>query len=63
LNVKKIQCGGNHSFAVTIDEKIYSWGNNEFGQCGVSSKYKNNLFEPILLDFKFDEIPLHFNID
>ncbi|SCU99302.1 LANO_0F01420g1_1 [Lachancea nothofagi CBS 11611] len=34
--IKYIASGENHSFALTKDGKLYSWGLNQFGQCGVS---------------------------
>ncbi|BFZ60325.1 hypothetical protein YB2330_001361 [Saitoella coloradoensis] len=33
--VKFIGAGSYHSFAVTHDGKVYAWGLNQFGQCGV----------------------------
>lgn len=35
--VKSIFLGINHSFAITVDEKIFAWGNNEGGQLGNNS--------------------------
>jgi regulator of chromosome condensation len=32
--VKSIHSGSFHSFAVTTDGSVYSWGLNSFGQCG-----------------------------
>lgn len=36
--VKYIATGENHSFALTRDGRLYSWGLNQFGQCGVSEE-------------------------
>ncbi|AJR79002.1 AAR_G0019420.mRNA.1.CDS.1 [Saccharomyces cerevisiae] len=35
-HVKYIASGENHCFALTKDNKLVSWGLNQFGQCGVS---------------------------
>lgn len=40
-NVKYISSGENHSFALTKDGKLYSWGLNQFGQCGVSAEVED----------------------
>jgi alpha-tubulin suppressor-like RCC1 family protein len=32
--VKKISCGSNHSMALTKSYKVYTWGDNSFGQLG-----------------------------
>ncbi|XP_075679688.1 RCC1 and BTB domain-containing protein 2-like [Dermatophagoides pteronyssinus] len=37
-NVKLIACGASHWFALTNREKLYSWGDNEFGQLGHGSQ-------------------------
>jgi len=41
LRIESISCGSNHSFAVTTDNEIYSWGFNKYGQCGISPEIKN----------------------
>lgn len=41
LRIESIACGSNHSFAITIDNEIYSWGSNKYGQCGISPDIKN----------------------
>jgi len=33
--IRKITCGRNSSFAITIHNIVYSWGNNEYGQLGL----------------------------
>lgn len=43
-NVAKIATGDSHSLALTKDGKVYSWGNNEWGQLGVGNKI--NQFSP-----------------
>ncbi|VEU22758.1 DEKNAAC103836 [Brettanomyces naardenensis] len=36
-NVKFVGSGDYHSFAITHDGKVLSWGLNQFGQCGIST--------------------------
>lgn len=43
---KKVSVGKNHCVAITIDGDIYSWGNNEFGQLGVSRSADKNIWIP-----------------
>jgi RCC1 and BTB domain-containing protein len=38
--VKRVHCGGIHSFCITEDGELYSWGGNESGQLGLGSRYK-----------------------
>ncbi|SCU96776.1 LAMI_0F07712g1_1 [Lachancea mirantina] len=40
-NVKYIASGENHSFALTREGKLYAWGLNQFGQCGVTSEVED----------------------
>lgn len=32
--VMKIAAGGYHTIAVTAESHIYTWGSNQFGECG-----------------------------
>ncbi|KAH3660178.1 hypothetical protein OGAPHI_007383 [Ogataea philodendri] len=34
-NVKFVGSGEFHSFAITVDGKVLSWGLNQYGQCGI----------------------------
>jgi regulator of chromosome condensation len=34
-NIRTIGAGSYHSFAVGHDGKVYAWGLNQFGQCGI----------------------------
>ena len=36
-NIKRISAGLNHVLAITNDGKLYSWGENEYGQLGTGS--------------------------
>lgn len=42
FEVKKVVCGGNHVLAVTTDDEIYSWGNNDYGQLGHGNTLTSN---------------------
>ncbi|QSL64634.1 hypothetical protein MERGE_001936 [Pneumocystis wakefieldiae] len=35
--IKAIGAGSYHSFAISHDGKVFSWGLNQFGQCGIES--------------------------
>nr|XP_027193998.1 RCC1 and BTB domain-containing protein 2-like [Dermatophagoides pteronyssinus] len=54
-NVKLIACGLSHWFALTNREKLYSWGDNEFGQLGLDS-YSSSVYQPIFVQFPSDSI-------
>mmetsp|Transcript_2263 Transcript_2263/g.2201 ORF Transcript_2263/g.2201 Transcript_2263/m.2201 type:complete len:98 (+) Transcript_2263:315-608(+) len=45
VNMKPLQvaCGGNHTLAVMKSGEVYSWGNNENGQCGTGSQPFHNM--------------------
>ncbi|KAI5842931.1 regulator of chromosome condensation 1/beta-lactamase-inhibitor protein II [Morchella snyderi] len=38
--VKNVATGSYHSFAITNDGKVYAWGLNQFGQCGIYDEQK-----------------------
>ena len=40
-NIKYIASGENHSFALATDGKLYAWGLNQFGQCGISTEIED----------------------
>ncbi|CCF55873.1 hypothetical protein KAFR_0A04380 [Kazachstania africana CBS 2517] len=40
-HIKYIASGENHCFAVDKDDKVYSWGLNQFGQCGISENVED----------------------
>ena len=49
LSVKSLSTGFGHSVAITEDDKVYVWGNNEQGQLGLGDN--NNRFEPTLVEY------------
>lgn len=44
-----LSCGDRHSFAVTVDGRVYGWGSNEFGQLGCKKK-GDTLLRPEIID-------------
>lgn len=38
--VKNVATGSYHSFAITNDGKVFAWGLNQFGQCGIYDEQK-----------------------
>lgn len=47
-NVMQIAAGKNHFLALTLDNKVYSWGLNEFGQLGANRTTAS--WHPVLVD-------------
>jgi len=41
--VKSIHTGSFHSFAITTDDLVYSWGLNSFAQCGIYEEAKDDM--------------------
>ncbi len=39
ISWKQISMGAEHTCALTNDGKVYVWGSNEDGQCGLARKY------------------------
>ena len=46
-NVVDVAIGENHILALTVDSKVFAWGNNQNGQCGVSFFRKFPIIEDI----------------
>jgi alpha-tubulin suppressor-like RCC1 family protein len=40
-NVISIRCGTFHTIALTLEGKVFCWGNNNYGQCDVPKDLKN----------------------
>ena len=47
-----VKCGYKHSLALASNGKVYSWGSNSNGQCGISIKSSFNKPMWIKVDFK-----------
>lgn len=56
-NIKYIAAGSFHSFAIDINDKLWAWGLNNFGQCGISEEVGSgvSVTEPTLVEFFADE--------
>lgn len=53
-NVKNVVAGDNHTIVLTNDGNVYTFGDNNFGQCGKKGKTYYN--EPILIKQEVKEI-------
>ena len=42
-NIDFVECGGDHVFCKTLNNDIYSWGNNRMGQLGIENTEDQNL--------------------
>ena len=51
---RKVSCGAEHTLVQNRVGDVYSWGNNEFGQCGISNNEAGNsiVFSPTLVNFE-----------
>jgi alpha-tubulin suppressor-like RCC1 family protein len=51
----KVSCGSAHSLVQTRTGDVYSWGDNEFGQCGVTAKGESSgmqsIYQPSAVNF------------
>lgn len=54
LKAEEICCGAQHCMIRTIDERVFTWGWNEHGMCGVGDEV--NRFTPC--EIKFERIPI-----
>ena len=34
-DIKYIACGDYHCFAVNLNDEVFAWGLNQYGQCGI----------------------------
>lgn len=44
--VRKVVCGRNSSFAITVHSSVYSWGENEYSQLGLGKEAPRTVFRP-----------------
>ena len=49
-NIVEIASGNSHNLALSADGKVYSWGNNSYGQLGTGNTVTN--YTPTLVDIK-----------
>ncbi len=55
-NVIKISVGSNHILALTEDRKVYSWGQNSYGQLGHNNTDATNYAQPVLGEGGFETL-------
>ena len=51
----QVKCGDVHSLVLCRSGEVYSWGNNDYGQCGVGSNGQSGMaivFSPRLVNFE-----------
>ena len=65
LHVTKLSCGDAHTAAITADGRLFCWGDNSMGQCGVGhNRPMNGVVQPVRFDQKAcrqyhpEEVPL-----
>ena len=59
--ITNIKLGENFLVLLTSDGKVYSSGNNEFGQLGIGKEEKKKLFEKVNLNEKIINISVGYN--
>ena len=50
IKIRDIKCGWNHNLAIDYDDRIYSWGDNSHGQCGIGIE-RYYIFIPTEIEF------------
>ena len=55
--IKQIICGAYHTFAICENNKIYCWGNNNFGQLGLGR------IKMLGFRFRYKTAPIEFKIE
>eukprot|EP01084_Bolivina_argentea_P070246 127720_1 len=43
IKIKSIYCGGNYNIALDVNGKVYSWGANKNGECGIGTTENINI--------------------
>ncbi len=47
--IRDVACGRNNSFAIDINNAVYAWGANEYGQLGLGHTAPKNVASPIAI--------------
>ena len=55
-SIKHIYCGWEHNLVIDSNNEIFSWGNNQSCQCGISNKQETIIQTPINLSEKNNNI-------
>ena len=50
INIKDIKCGSEHNIALAISGDVYSWGSNNYGECGHPMDYGTCINVPKLIE-------------
>ena len=59
IKINVIKCGGLHCLAIDIMHKLYGWGYNYYGQCGISRDCKDiNIDGCDIPDFNGENVPI-----
>lgn len=53
-DIVRVQCGASHSLALTRQGRVYTWGKNSQGQCGLGNM--EDVFKPQLLKRLQDQV-------
>lgn len=51
-DVEQIASGGFFSLALTKENKVFSWGINEYGQLGIGESSQLSVNQPVIVDFQ-----------
>ena len=51
VNVVQVAAGDQHGLALTNGSKLYAWGKNEFGQCGLGPNASKVVSTPQVLEY------------
>ena len=49
LKIMDVACGWNHNLVLSTDDKVYAFGKNDYGQCGVELDENVNMTTPVLV--------------
>ena len=60
VKVKGIGCGYNHCVVVSVNDKVYLWGDNGYNQCGVLKKSLKKKYKMSRKDYIYFEEPLRY---
>lgn len=58
--ILRIVCGSDHTLAFATDGRLYAWGANNEGQCGVDTKSTDDLKQPYRVDLASEKPITHF---
>ena len=55
IHINHISCGAYHSCAITSNGKLWTWGKNDQGQCGLGSVANKDVMIPTLVNLDIDD--------